>query len=50
MKKRLRLKWWVKPVIALFILFTILYVYNSNEVKRCVAGGNTKEYCERIVK
>ena len=48
MKKKLRLKNWVKIVIALLTiigLFALLNIYTENAINQCVNYGNSYDFC-----
>lgn len=56
MKKKYRLKRWVKVVLNAMLvmaILTIICVLSYKEYKKavndCVAGGNSREWCERVV-
>lgn len=42
-----RLKWWVKPIIAIVLLIIIDVNYVNNSVRQCVNAGHSQEYCEK---
>ena len=47
--KRVRLRGWVKVVIALSIIVGVVIFadkYTQDQIDRCVAGGHSQTYCE----
>jgi hypothetical protein len=46
---KLKLRTWVKVVIALLIIVGVMNLFNNfmnNEIENCVNSGKTREYCE----
>ena len=57
MKKKLKLKSWVKKTLlaigvigAFAMLTTISNNHYRNAVESCVAGGNTRTFCENTLR